>query len=356
MLYLRVVCKLVASLVALLSVPSCLAQISEDGRFLWNVSPPLLSIDADKLPESNDHPWIAVKDPSIVWYDGQWHLFCTLRKNKQGEGRIRIGYLSFDEWEKAKNAKWSVLELTMGYHGAPQIFWFEPHRKWYLIHQAEDRTRDLKYGPCYSTNVDISKPHQWTLPKPLFVVPEGTKAGLDCWVICDQAKAHLFFTTLDGRMWRAETELASFPDKDWSKPQVALKADIFEASHTYKVANQNRYLTVVEAQGNRRRYFKAFETDALDGKWKPLAATSDKPFVSPINVVNQKESWATSYSHGEFIRKGFDQTLSIEPNKLRLLFQGANDDEYRSRSYGQIPWRLGLLTTHQDLAKANSRR
>ena len=327
-----------------ITVGTSLAQLPHDGDFHWQVSSPLLSIDPQRLPESTEHPWIAVKDPSIVRYHDRWHLFCTLRKHKEGDGRIRIGYLSFDRWEDAGNSSWSVLSLTMGYHGAPQIFWFEPHQKWYLIYQAEDQSRALKYGPCYSTNPDITKPSDWTLPKALYRVPEGEKAGLDFWVICDDVKAHLFFTSLDGRMWRAETGLRSFPDKNWSKPQVALQADIFEASHTYRIAGQDRYLTVVEAQGNRRRYFKAFLADSLDGKWQPLAATADRPLVSPKNVLNQDQSWATSYSHGEFIRQGHDQRLVIDPTNLKLLFQGANDDQYRNRSYGQIPWQLGLLT------------
>ena len=341
------ICKsrtLASSFLLLFFATICSGQIPSDGLFSWKASPPLLEIDETKLPESNDHPWIAVKDPSIVRFDGQWHLFCTLRKNKTGDGRIRIGYLSFRDWAHAREAQWTVLELTMGYHGAPQIFWFEPHRKWYLIYQAEDQTRNLKYGPCFSTNDDISKPGQWTRPEPLYHVPDGTNAGLDFWVICDADKAHLFFTTLDGRMWRAETKLDAFPDRRWSKPLLALKADIFEASHIYRLANDNRFITIVEAQRNRRRYFKAFVSDALDGDWSPIAATPEKPLVSPVNVVNQHESWATSYSHGEFIRAGYDQTMTINAKNLRLLFQGASDDEYRERPYGQIPWRLGILT------------
>jgi len=323
---------------------SCLAQVPADGEFRWKVGPPLLGVDDARLPESAEHPWVAIKDPSVVRYGNRWHLFCTLRKNKQGEGRIRIGYLSFEQWDDAPHADWSVLNLTKGYHGAPQIFWFEPHQKWYLIYQAEDSTRGLKYGPCFSTNDDITQPDQWTLPEPLYVVTEGMKAGLDYWVICDDAKTHLFYTTLDGRMWRADTLLTNFPNKEWTKPHVVLKADIFEASHTYRLAGQDRFLTVVEAQGNKRRYFKGFLADSLDGQWRPLAATRAKPLVSPVNVVNQSASWATSYSHGEFIRLGHDQRLEVDPENLQLLFQGANDDEVRNQQYGQIPWRLGLLT------------
>jgi len=321
------------------------AQETVTPSYHWRVSVPLLSIDARRLPESADHPWIAIKDPSIVRYQDQWHLFCTLRKNKQGDGRIRIGYASFDDWPNAKNANWSVLNLTMGYHGAPQIFFFTPHRKWYLIYQAEDATRSLTYGPCFSTNDDISKAEGWTLPEPLYVVPNGVKAGLDYWVICDDQKAHLFYTTLNGKMWQTETTLDQFPNAGWSTPTVSLKADIFEASHTYKVKGKSQYLTVVEAIADKRRYFKAYIADGLAKPWQPLADTRENPFVSPQNVVNQETSWATSYSHGEFLRTGYDERLEIDLADLQLLFQGADDQEYGQNNYGQIPWRLGLLTS-----------
>lgn len=313
------------------------------GEFQWTVSEPLLSVDAERLP-STEHPWIAVKDPSVVRHDSKWHLFCTLRKEKQGDGRIRIGYLSFTDWANAKDAHWSVLTLTNDYHGAPQVFYFEPHETWYLIYQATDPSRGLAYGPCYSTNADIGDSAGWTLPKPLYVPKPGSKAGLDYWVICDDEKAHLFFTSLNGQMWRAETSLASFPGSGWTDPAVVLQADIFEASHTYRVRGMDKFITFVEAQDKKRRYFKAFIADRLDGKWEPIAATRDLPMVSPMNVANQEKSWATSYSHGEFIRTGKNQLLEVDLDGLQLLFQGADDREYQRSGYGDIPWRLGILT------------
>lgn len=316
------------------------------GQFEWKVGEPLLSVDADRLPASEEHPWIAVKDPSIVRHEGKWHLFCTLRKKKEGQGRIRIGYLAFTDWPEAKLADWSVLTLTDDYHAAPQIFYYEPHKKWYLVYQATDPSRELKYGPCFSTNDDIAKPEAWTLPQPLYVPKPGTKAGLDYWVICDDSKAHLFFTSLNGQMWRAATRLSDFPDRGWNEPVVALQADIFEASHTYRLKGMNKYLTLVEAQNKKRRYFKAFVADSLDGQWSPLAATREQPMVSPLNVVNQGESWATSYSHGELLRTGKNQHLEVDASDLRLFFQGADDREYQSGGYGDIPWRLGILHLH----------
>lgn len=314
----------------------------ESSDFRWTVSDPILALDADRLPPSPEHPWIAVKDPSIVRFEDRWHLFATLRKDKEGEGRIRIGYTSFGEWDQAQAAQWSVLELTNDYHGAPQIFFFEPEGLWYLVYQAADSTRELPYGPCYSTNPRLDDPAGWTKPQPLYQVPEGQNAGLDFWVICDSSRAYLFFTTLDGKMRRAETSLDDFPDQGWSEPVIALEADIFEASHTYWSTDRQEYVTIIEAQGNNRRYFKAYRATQLSGEWEPIADRIDKPFVGPSNVVNQDASWTTNYSHGEFLRTGIDQRLEIDTRELKLLFQGANDSEYR-QSYGKIPWRLGLL-------------
>ncbi len=50
------------------------------GNFRWTASGPLLGINPKNLPASPDNPWVAVKDPSIVHFQGRWHLFCSLRK------------------------------------------------------------------------------------------------------------------------------------------------------------------------------------------------------------------------------------------------------------------------------------
>lgn len=94
-------------------------QESFDGRPAVG---PLVAVDPDNLPPSADHPWVAIKDPSIMRFQSRWHLFCSLRRQKSGQGRIRIGYLSFADWKDAAKAKWHLLELSKDYHGAPQVF------------------------------------------------------------------------------------------------------------------------------------------------------------------------------------------------------------------------------------------
>ncbi|MCR4413476.1 MAG: non-reducing end alpha-L-arabinofuranosidase family hydrolase [Thermoguttaceae bacterium] len=305
------------------------------GRFQWRISDPLVA-PADR-PED---PCYSVKDPSIVFHRGRWHLFCTIRSQKRSH---QIEYLTFSDWREAGSARRHVLHPSDGFFCAPQVFYFAPHQKWYLICQASDESWQPKYGAAYSTTTDIADPESWSKLKPLGAKQADGKSGLDFWIICDDEKAHLFFTTLDGRMWREETRLEDFPG-GWSEARLAIQGDIFEASHTYKLQGLDKYLTLVEAQGGHGwRYYKAYLADRLDGPWQPLAATKDHSFASMANTKPARERWTDSISHGELLRAGIDQRLEVDPANLRFLFQGASDQARAGKPYGQIPWRLGIL-------------
>ncbi|MDH3444427.1 MAG: non-reducing end alpha-L-arabinofuranosidase family hydrolase, partial [Deltaproteobacteria bacterium] len=123
--------------------------------------------------------------------------------------------------------------------------------------------------------------------------------------------------------------------------------DIFEASHTYRLKGHDRFLTIVEAQtwpiGRGWRYYKAYVSDRLDGTWTPAATSRQKPFAGLANVQDIGPHWTDSFSHGELIREGFDETLQVDPARLEFLFQGVSDAERAGKKYGEIPWRLGLL-------------
>jgi len=305
------------------------------GEFMWQATVPLVA-PADRP----DDPCRAVKDPSIVRYKDRWHLFCTIRSKVRTH---QVEYLSFAEWKDAAAAPRHVLKASDGYFCAPQVFYFTPHKKWYLICQASDDRWQPKYQAAWSTTADVADPGSWSALKPLGARQAGGKSGLDFWIICDEAKAHLFFTTLDGRMWREETPLKDFPG-GWSEPVLAIKGDIFEAAHTYALKGLGKYLTLVEAQGGRGwRYYKAYLADRLDGHWKPLAATREKAFASMANTRQPDPRWTDCISHGELLRAGCDEKLEVDPADLRMVFQGVLDADRAGKPYGNIPWRLGLL-------------
>ncbi len=304
-------------------------------NFAWICSAPLVS-PANRPAD----PCHSVKDPTIVQHDGRWHLFATIRSVKRTH---QIEYLSFADWAEADKVPRHILRLSDGYFCAPQVFWFRPHRKWYLICQVAEPSRKPSLQPAFSTTANISDPASWSKPELLYPQhPANVKSWIDFWVICDEARAHLFFTSNNGLMWRAETKLADFP-RGWSQPQVVLKADIFEASHTYRLKGRNTFLTLIEAQDGRRRYYKAYLADRLDGEWKPLADTREKPFASRASVRDSGPHWADSISHGELLRSGCDERLEVDPTRLRFLFQGVLYEQMAGRKYGEIPWRLGIL-------------
>jgi hypothetical protein len=305
------------------------------GEFQWTVSQPLFA-----PVESTEDTYHSVKDPSIVFHQGRWHLFCTVRGRNRSH---QIEYLTFTDWGHPEAVKRQMLTMHPGFFCAPQVFYFEPHRKWYLICQASDDSWDPKYGAAYATTEDIADPTSWSKLRPLGHKHAEGKAGLDFWIICDDAKAHLFFTTLNGKMWREETSLADFPN-GWSEPKLAIQGDVFEASHTYKLKGLDKYLTVIEAQGGHGwRYFKAYVADRLDGEWKPVADTKEKTFASLANTTPVGDRWTDCISHGELLRVGCDQKLEVDPTNLRCVFQGVLDKDRGSKPYGEIPWRLGLL-------------
>jgi hypothetical protein len=305
-------------------------------RFHWTTGVPVL-----RPAPAGGEDWHAVKDPSIVRHDGKWHLFVTVRGTKRSHAIVS---LSFADWKDADKAERHVLSCHPGYFCAPQVFYFTPHKRWYLICQASDPSWQPNYQPAFATTETIGDPNSWSKLTPLYgYKPANLKGWIDFWVICDDAKAHLFFTSNDGRMWRSETKLADFP-RGWSEPTLALQADIFEASHTYKLADRNQYLTLVESEhGHGWRYYKAYIADRLDGAWSSLAATKDEAFASLRNVEQPAGHWTDAISHGELLRTGTDEHLEVDPTNLRFLFQGVADEDRRGKQYGEIPWKLGLL-------------
>jgi hypothetical protein len=305
------------------------------GRFTWRASGPLIDVGPGRTAPD---PHVSIKDPTFVFHENAWHLFATLRRKS---GQVDIEYLSFPDWPRANAAPRHLLALHDQYYCAPQVFYFTPHQKWYLVYQLADKNRTPAFGPCCSTSPRLGDPQAWSRPQPMVTNAPPQPKWLDFWVICDERKAHLFYTSLDGNLWRRETAKSAFP-LGWSEPQLALHADLFEASHTYRLQGRRQYLTLVEAQGGNRRYYKAWLADRLEGPWKGLADTLDHAFAASASV-RQEPAWATSISHGELVRTGCDEYLEVDPARLRFIFQGCNDAEYRGQGYGGIPWRLGLL-------------
>jgi hypothetical protein len=304
---------------------------------MWEYSAPLIAPEVRQSEPSH-----AQKDPSVVFYQGKWHVFMTVKL----ADKSAMEYCSFSRWEEANASRRTILKVSdTDYYCAPQVFYFRPHKRWYLVYQVGIPGAD-KMWVAYSSTTDIANPQSWTRAAPMLDGGKDdprTVGGIDYWIICDDQRAYLFLTSPDGKMWRLWTRLEDFP-RGFDHCEVALQAKIFEASHTYKLKGLNKYLTIVEENG--RRYYKAYLADRLNGAWSPLADTADHPFAGWNNIrpAPGVEPWTDNISHGELIRDGYDETLTVDPDHLQFLFQGMWDKEKSGKVYGQFPWRIGMLT------------
>ena len=308
--------------------------------FAWSSSPPIIVPTSDA-----SHDLVAVKDPTVVRYKDRWHVFAS----SVGRGGIYgMVYTSFSDWSDAPKAPLYYMDNTRGfktYVAAPQVFYFTPQKKWYLIYQSGP--------PMFSTADDVVDPTKWTEPSSFFArtpaVVDKNGGWLDFWVICDAELCHLFFSNDKGRWYKSKTTVDKFP-YGMSEPVVVMQdaeaGRLFEACNVYKINGSNKYLALIEAfdkTSDYRRYFRSWTADSLEGPWTVLHDDATSPFAGKQNVSFDGAPWTDDISHGEMIRAGYDETMAVDGSALRYLYQGFAPSANTS-NYNAIPWQLGLLT------------
>ena len=308
------------------------------GSFSWSSGGALIAPKPDST-----HDIAGIKDPSVVYYNGKYHVFASTAS----ASGYNLVYLSFSDWSQAGSATHHYLDRTAigtGYRAAPQVFYNAPQGLWYLVYQTGNAS--------FSTNPDISNPNGWSAPRNFYSsMPDiirqniGNGYWVDMWVICDSANCYLFSSDDNGHLYRSQTTVSQFPN-GFTNTVIAAqdsKYALFEAANVYKVQGGNQYVLLVEAIGSDgRRYFRSWTATSLAGSWTALAATEGNPFARANNVTFPAGSWTKDISHGEMIRAGYDQTLTIPACKLQYVYQGLNPSA--SGDYNTLPWRLGLLT------------
>ncbi len=297
-------------------------------------------------PSDAAHSLVAIKDPSVVFFEGRWYVYAS---SVSTAGAYNMVTTSFSDWSEASSATFYHMDQTPGfatYVAAPQLFYFRPQKKWYLVYQSGP--------PMFSTADDPGEPSTWTRPAPFFASTPAiiTQNGgwLDFWVICDDASCSLFFSDNHGRWYRSVTTLDAFP-MGFSEPVVVLEdtnsGRVFEASNVYRLEGTGQYLALIEAfdqTSGGRRYFRSWIADSLEGPWLPWQASGSYPFAGGRNVTFEGASWTNDISHGEMIRSGYDETLEVGSCNFRFLFQGTDPLAETGGDYNKIPWHLGLLT------------
>ena len=298
-----------------------------DRQNLWMAGPPLLGPTVAGHFDS-----IAVKDPSIVFFDGNWHLFYTAR----GDNEYTTGYVRAPHLKQLQDAPRYQLPQVRGknrYGCAPQIFYFTPEQKWYLLFQ----NRDANYQPAYSCNRDITDLQGWSAPQPL-LAKDSPEKWIDFWVICDDVYAYLFYTEAHRRVMVRSTKLKHFPH-DWGAAKEVFQ-DVHEAVHVYKVKGLNAYHMIYEQSTPKGRCYGLAFADHPLGPWRKVTdryATGDQ-----LRYPETAEKWTEMVSHGEAIRCGYDERLEYDPADGRWLIQGILQADSHA-PYPTLPWQLGII-------------
>ncbi len=296
---------------------------------VWQAGAPILEPGA---PGTFDE--VAVKDPSIVFAEGQWHLFYTAG-SKDAYGLGYVAAPTIEGFSKALRHHLAQLGgASDAYAAAPQVFYFTPQRKWYLVYQ----TRDTNYQPVYATTENLADPASWAGPLPLVAKNESAK-WIDFWVICDDTHAYLFYTRSHQAVYAMRSPLDAFP-QGLANPHEIF-APVHESVHVYRVKGRPEYHMLYECRDSRdlRRYGLAAAA-SLDGPWKHV--TGDYASGEMLRFEPGVTPWTAEVSHGEVLRSGHDERLEYDAAETRFLIQGLSAAQHQG-AYTDLPWRLGIL-------------
>lgn len=301
-------------------------SFAQDGN-VWEIQAPVFV-----RGEKGSFDETSVKDPSMVFYNNAWHIFYTARGNNE----YTTGYVSSANFENLNNAPRFQLEQIRGkerYGCAPQIFYFTPQMKWYLIYQ----NRDLNYQPVFSTNMEISNPELWS-PYQNLIEKDSKKKWIDFWIISDENKVYLFYTEAHGGVQVRTTNITDFPS-GWGKSKKVFD-NVHEAVHIYKVKDKKEFHMIYELNTNGVRSFGLAKSNKLDGNWQKV---SDKYATgNQLKFSNETKVWTEMVSHGEVLRSGYDEKMEYDPNNCRWLIQGILESELND-DYPSLPWKLGII-------------